>query len=180
MSAKIETIHRLPLDLISKYFGQEELKKELKIKDGLDGKIGPKGKDGKDGLDGVGIQDISFEESKITISLTDGSEFSHELPKGTKTSVVRSKVNALAGLKKIQNTSSSENIRVINDLVIRQVEKDITTTLVGPAVGTNVYIKNRSDGCNTLILTLDGVVNPEIASGESYYICFNGEDWDIL
>lgn len=80
----------------------------------------------------------------------------------------------------ITNTSTTESIDVSEKNVIRQTSIGITTTLTSPVLGQILYIKNVSGGSCTLNITIDGVGSPTIDDEESFTICYNGVDWDLL
>lgn len=161
-------------------------------KDGLDGKDGENGlngvdgvngKDGKDGEDGRGISKAEIVKGNLIIHYTDGTK------ENVGRVVGKDGINGVNGRSiistgrwsyQIQETSTSESINSEENLLIRQLEQNITTTLVNPSTGISIVIKNRSNGDNIIGATIDGVVNPTISSGESFEIVYNGTDWDII
>jgi outer membrane receptor protein involved in Fe transport len=79
----------------------------------------------------------------------------------------------------IVTTAITETVDVNTCTLLRQTASGITTSLSGMVAGSILTIKNRGGGDNTLNITIDGVVSPIIADGESFTVVYNGTDWDL-
>ena len=81
---------------------------------------------------------------------------------------------------RIVETSTSETINMNIYEVISQTASGITTSLSDMVEGSTITITNRSDGDNTLNLTIQGCVSPTISSLESFSLFYNGTDYDLV
>jgi hypothetical protein len=83
-------------------------------------------------------------------------------------------------LLSITATAITESIDIATADVIRQTSSGITTTLTNLSTGSSVTIKNRGGGNNTINHTIDGLVTPLLADGDSVRIVYNGTDFDYI